>query len=235
MLWLHDRPGLLDSKGGLNAAGSSPLGWIHRFHSWDAGARSQGASARSPEIKIREALLWTFFWIAISLIFNVGVFIFAGSEKGLEFLTGYLIEKSLSVDNIFVFILIFSYFKIPARYQHKVLFWGILGALVMRAAFIFAGVALLSRLHWVIYIFGAFLVFIGIRMAFEKDKEVHPERNPVLLLFKRFLPLAPDDGSDRFFAERGGACLPHPSSSCSSSSRQRTSSSRSTPSPRYFR
>jgi len=156
------------------------------------------------EIKIREALLWTFFWIAISLIFNVGVFLFAGSEKGLEFLTGYLIEKSLSVDNIFVFILIFSYFKIPARYQHKVLFWGILGALVMRAAFIFAGVALLSRLHWVIYIFGAFLVFIGIRMAFEKDKEVHPEKNPVLLLFRRFLPIAPDDGSDRFFRRVGG-------------------------------
>ncbi len=159
------------------------------------------------EIKIREALLWTFFWIAISLIFNLGIFLFAGSEKGLEFLTGYLIEKSLSVDNIFVFVLIFSYFKVPSRFQHKVLFWGILGALVMRAAFIFAGVALLSRLHWVIYIFGAFLVFIGVRMAIGKEKEVHPEKNPVLVLLKRFLPIASDDGDDRFFRRGGGRLL----------------------------
>ncbi len=159
------------------------------------------------EIRIREALLWTLFWIVLSLLFNAGVYLFAGSEKALEFLTGYLIEKSLSVDNIFVFILIFGYFKIAAKYQHKILFWGILGALVMRAAFVFAGVALISRLHWVIYIFGAFLVYVGVRMAFEKDKEVHPEKNPVLLLFKRFVPMASEDGGDRFFRRENGRLL----------------------------
>ncbi len=162
------------------------------------------------EIKIREALLWTLFWIAISLAFNVGVFYFMGTEKALEFLTGYLIEKSLSVDNIFVFILIFSYFKVDARYQHQVLFWGIMGALIMRAAFIFAGVALITRLHWIIYVFGAFLVFIGIKMAFEKEKEIHPEKNPVLKAFKRFIPVASDYKGAKFFLRKAGRIMATP-------------------------
>lgn len=156
------------------------------------------------EIQIREALLWTLFWIGLSLLFNAGILLFEGREKALEFLTGYLIEKSLSVDNIFIFVLIFSYFKVPSKFQHKVLFWGILGALVMRAAFIFAGVALLTSLHWLIYLFGVFLVYVGIRMAFGREKEIHPERSPVLRLVRRILPVAADDGGDRFFKREGG-------------------------------
>ncbi len=162
------------------------------------------------EIKIGEALFWTVIWIVISLVFNLGIYVFMGAEKALEFLTGYLIEKSLSVDNIFVFILIFSYFKVDVRYQHEVLFWGIMGALIMRAAFIFAGVALVTRLHWVIYIFGAFLVFIGIKMAFEKEKEIHPEKNPVLRLFKRFVPVTSDYIGSRFFVRKAGRTMATP-------------------------
>jgi tellurite resistance protein TerC len=162
------------------------------------------------EIKIGEALFWTVIWIVISLVFNLGIYVFMGAEKALEFLTGYLIEKSLSVDNIFVFILIFSYFKVDVRYQHEVLFWGIMGALIMRAAFIFAGVALVTRLHWVIYIFGSFLVFIGIKMAFEKEKEIHPEKNPVLGLFKRFVPVTSDYIGSRFFVRKAGRTMATP-------------------------
>lgn len=134
-------------------------------------------------VKIREALVWSAVWIALALLFNVGVYLWRGPEQALEFFTGYLIEKSLSVDNISVFLLIFSYFHVDALYQHKVLFWGILGALIMRAIFIAAGVSLIQQIHWVIYIFGAFLILTGIKMALQKDKEIHPERNPVLQLF----------------------------------------------------
>lgn len=162
------------------------------------------------EIKIGEALFWTVIWIVISLVFNLGIYVFMGAEKALEFLTGYLIEKSLGVDNIFVFILIFSYFKVDVRYQHEVLFWGIMGALIMRAAFIFTGVALVTRLHWVIYIFGSFLVFIGIKMAFEKEKEIHPEKNPVLRLFKRFVPVTSDYIGSRFFVRKAGRTMATP-------------------------
>lgn len=162
------------------------------------------------EIKIREALLWTLFWVVLSLCFNLGVYYYMGTEKALEFLTGYLIEKSLSVDNIFVFIIIFSYFGVNPRYQHEVLFWGILGALVMRAAFIFAGITLIERLHWVIYVFGAFLVFIGVKMAFEKEKEIHPEKNPVLRLFRRLMPVAVDYSGSKFFIRKDGMLLATP-------------------------
>ena len=156
------------------------------------------------EISIREALLWTLFWIAISLIFNFGIYYYMGFNYALEFLTGYLIEKSLSVDNIFVFILIFSYFGIPSRYQHKILFWGILGAVIMRAAFIFAGVAVIQRFHWVIYLLGAFLVYIGIKMALQKNKEIHPERNPVLRAFSRFFPVDSGYKRGKFFTKNAG-------------------------------
>ncbi len=162
------------------------------------------------EATIREALLWTLFWIALSLMFNVGVYFFMGSTKALEFLTGYLIEKSLSVDNIFVFILIFSYFGTPAKYQHKVLFWGILGALVMRAVFIIAGITLIKQLHWVIYIFGVFLVYIGIKMAFEKEAEVHPEKNAVLKFVKKFMPVTSKMGDGSFFLREGGKLMATP-------------------------
>ncbi len=162
------------------------------------------------EISIKEALLWTGFWIMLSLAFNAGVYFFMGPQKALEFLTGYLIEKSLSVDNIFVFILIFSYFGIPGKYQHKILFWGILGALLMRALFIVAGITLIHYIHWVIYVFGGFLVFIGLRMAFAKEKEIHPEKNRLLRLVKKFMPVTEDMKSGKFFIRDGKTLVATP-------------------------
>jgi len=159
---------------------------------------------RAHEVTLKEALVWTGIWIALALLFALGVYSWYGPQPALEFLTGYLIEKSLSVDNIFVFVLIFSYFKVPARYQHTVLFWGILGALVMRALFIFAGIALLQRLHWIIYVFGALLILTGIKMATEKDKEIHPDKNPVLKLFRRLVPVTEDYHADRFLVKQVG-------------------------------
>jgi tellurite resistance protein TerC len=159
---------------------------------------------RAHTVRLKEALIWSGIWIALALLFALGVYFWYGPQPALEFLTGYLIEKSLSVDNIFVFVLIFSYFKVPALYQHKVLFWGILGALVMRAIFIFAGIALLQRLHWIIYVFGALLVLTGIKMAMEKDKEIHPDKNPVLRLFRRLVPVTEDYHADHFFVRRFG-------------------------------
>ena len=159
---------------------------------------------RAHEVRLKEALVWTAIWIALALLFALGVYSWYGPQSALEFLTGYLIEKSLSVDNIFVFVLIFSYFKVPARYQHKVLSWGILGALVMRVLFIFAGIALLQRLHWIIYVFGALLILTGIKMATEKDKEIHPDKNPVLKLFRRLVPVTEDYHADRFLVKQVG-------------------------------
>jgi TerC family integral membrane protein len=159
---------------------------------------------RAHEVRLKEALVWSGIWIALALLFALGVYAWYGSQPALEFLTGYLIEKSLSVDNIFVFVLIFSYFKVPARYQHTVLFWGILGALVMRAIFIFAGIALLQRLHWILYIFGALLILTGIKMATEKDKEIHPDKNPVLRLFRRLVPVTEDYHVNHFFVKQAG-------------------------------
>jgi tellurite resistance protein TerC len=159
---------------------------------------------RAHEVRLKEALVWSGIWIALALLFALGVYSWDGPQPALEFLTGYLIEKSLSVDNIFVFVLIFSYFKVPARYQHTVLFWGILGALVMRAIFIFAGIALLQRLHWILYVFGALLILTGIKMATEKDKEIHPDKNPLLKLFRRLVPVTEDYHADHFFVKQTG-------------------------------
>ena len=156
------------------------------------------------EVKFKEAILWSLVWIVLALIFNLGIYFWKGPQTGLEFLTGYLIEKSLSVDNIFVFLLIFTYFKVPSEYQHKVLFWGILGALVMRALFIATGIALIQKFHWVIYVFGAFLVLTGIKLALEKKKDIHPERNPVLKLFRRIMPVTPEYNQSRFFVRLEG-------------------------------
>ena len=152
----------------------------------------------SHDVSVREALVWSAVWMALALAFNGIVWARYGQQRALEFLTGYLIEKSLSVDNIFVFVLIFGYFRVPAPYQHKVLFWGILGALLMRAAFIAAGVTLIQRFHWVVYGFGAFLVVTGVRMAIQQDKEIHPERNPVLRLARRLVPVATEYDGGRF-------------------------------------
>jgi tellurite resistance protein TerC len=155
-------------------------------------------------IHIREALLWSGVWITLSLLFALGIYLWYGSESALEFLTGYLLEYSLSIDNIFVFLMLFTYFRVPYLHQHKVLFWGIIGAVVMRAAFIAAGVTLIQRFHWVIYIFGAFLILTGVRMATQRDKEIHPERNPVLRLFRRLMPVTENYQEGKFFVKQSG-------------------------------
>jgi tellurite resistance protein TerC len=161
-------------------------------------------------IGIKEALGWSVIWIMLSLLFNLGIYFWHGSETALEFLTGYLIEKSLSVDNIFVFLLILSYFRVPALYQHKVLFWGILGALILRTIFIATGVTLMQKFHWVIYIFGGFLIVTGIRMGLQKDKEIDPEKNPVLKLFRRWIPVTDQIEEGRFFVKTGGRYVATP-------------------------
>jgi tellurite resistance protein TerC len=156
---------------------------------------------KSHEVKIKEALIWSAVWISLALVFNYGIYVFMGEEKALEFLAGYLIEKSLSVDNLFVFIMLFTYFKVNPVYQHKVLFWGILGALIMRAAFIFAGVALITKFHWIIYIFGAFLILTGIKMLIQKEGEIAPDKNPLVRLFKKFFPVTDQMHEDKFFVK----------------------------------
>jgi tellurite resistance protein TerC len=156
----------------------------------------------SHTIKIKEALGWSAFWVLLALLFNLVIYYWRGPAVALSFLTGYLIEKSLSVDNLFVFLMIFSYFKVAPLYQHKVLFWGIVGALVMRAIFIGAGVALIQTFHWVIYVFGVFLIIIAVRMAFEEEKEIHPEKNPVLKLFRRLMPVTEDYVAGKFFIRK---------------------------------
>lgn len=161
-------------------------------------------------ISIKESLVWSVIWILVALAFNVGVYFWFGTQRALEFFTVYLVERSLSVDNLFVFLLIFSYFRIAAEYQYKVLYWGILGALVMRAVFIITGVALINTFHWMIYVFGALLVYIGIKLAFEKDKEVHPEKNPVLNLFKKFFPITHEHDDGKFMVVRAGKRLATP-------------------------
>jgi tellurite resistance protein TerC len=162
---------------------------------------------KAHEVSIREAAVWSVVWVTLSLVFNVIIYWYLGAQAGLQFLTGYLIEKSLSVDNIFVFVLIFSYFSVPAKFQHRVLFWGILGALIMRAIFIVVGAALLSTFHWVIFIFGGFLILTGIRMAFHQDEEIHPESNPVVRLFRRFMPVSPDYEGQKFFVREAAGTL----------------------------
>jgi len=161
-------------------------------------------------VSIKEALYWTGAWIVLALIFGIGVYYYMGSQTALDYYTGYLIEKSLSVDNIFVFLLVFTYFKVPDEFQHKVLFWGIFGALVMRLIFIFTGVALIERFHWIIYVFGGFLVFTGIKLAMEKDKEVHPERNPILKLVRRFFPTTKNYHGSKFFIRKMGRLIATP-------------------------
>jgi len=155
-------------------------------------------------VSFKESIAWTVVWVVLALLFNGGVWYFSGSQKALEFFTGYLIEKSLSVDNVFVFALLFSYFAVPAKYQHKVLFWGILGALVMRAIMIAAGAALIAKFTWIIYVFGAFLILTGIKMIVKREEEIHPERNPVVKGFKKLMPVTADYRGDRFFVKEGG-------------------------------
>jgi tellurite resistance protein TerC len=155
-------------------------------------------------ISVKEALIWSCVWITIALLFNVGIYFTRGPEPAVQFFTGYLIEKSLSVDNIFVFVLIFSYFAVPAQYQHRILFWGIFGALLMRGILISAGLVLLDTFHVVIYLFGAILIIAGVRMALPRSEEVHPEKNPALKLMRRFLPVTSEYEDGRFFVRRAG-------------------------------
>ncbi len=159
---------------------------------------------KSHEVSVKEALVWTFIWVFLAMIFNAIIYYWKGSQPALEFFTGYLIEKALSVDNIFVFIMVFSYFQIPAKYQHKVLFWGIIGALIMRVIFIFAGVALLEKFHFTIYIFGAFLIFTGYKMFNHSSTKINPAKNPVIRFFKRFVQITPTLHEDKFFVRTDG-------------------------------
>jgi len=154
---------------------------------------------RTHKVPVKEAVIWTLIWVTLAFIFMGLIYFDLGKVKALEFLTGYVIEYSLSVDNIFVFILIFSFFQVNENYQHKILFWGILGALIMRGIFIFAGVALINRFHWIIYIFGGFLIITGIRMLFKGEEKVEPDKNPVVKFFRKFLPVSNETHGDRFF------------------------------------
>src|SRR5688572_3521130 len=159
---------------------------------------------KAHSIKYREAWIWSGVWVTLALIFGGLVFHYQGSQRGLEFLTGYLIELSLSVDNLFVFLLIFSYFKVPARFQHRVLFWGVMGALVMRLTMIFVGAALIQRFHWIIYIFGGFLVYTGIKMFRHDDVDIHPDQNIAIRILTRFLPIVRHYDEEKFFTRVNG-------------------------------
>lgn len=164
-----------------------------------------GVFQRDPHaISIREATGWYVFWVALSIAFNVGLYFWRGQQPALEFLTGYVLEVSLSMDNVFVFAVIFGYMGVQPQFQHRVLFWGIIGALVMRAAFIAAGVALVSRFHWILYVFGVFLVITGLKLFREEKQEFHPERNPLLRLARKLFPITPGYEGASFFVVREG-------------------------------
>ena len=165
---------------------------------------------KAHEITLREAGTWSAVWISLALSFNVAILFWQGSQTALEFLTGYLIEYALSVDNIFVFVLIFTYFAVPRMYQHRLLFWGILGALAMRGLMIGVGAALIERFHWIIFVFGAFLIFTGIRMALNKGHEVEPEKNPVVNIFRRVVPVTQNYHGQHFIVRHGGKLMATP-------------------------
>lgn len=165
---------------------------------------------KSHTVTIREAAIWSVVWISLALLFNLCIYLLRGPDDALQFLTGYLIEKSLSVDNIFIFVLIFTSLSVPAAYQHRVLFWGVLGALVMRGLLILAGSALLETFHWIFYLFGAFLVITGARMVIQREKEVQPEESPVLRLVRRLVPVTETYEKERFFVRRAGKLMVTP-------------------------
>jgi tellurite resistance protein TerC len=158
-----------------------------------------GIGGREHEPSRREALLWSAGWIGLALMFNAGVYVYYGAETGIEWTTGYLIEKALSIDNIFVFVVIFSYFAVPSALQHRVLFWGILGALATRAVFILVGGTLIAKFHWMIYVFGAVLLATGVKLLLQRETKMDPGSNPVVRLFSRFFPIASGYDGERFF------------------------------------
>jgi tellurite resistance protein TerC len=155
-------------------------------------------------VSLKEAGVWSCVWVGLALVFNFGIYYLWGQEKALEFLTGYVIEKSLSVDNLFVFLMIFQYFNTPNQYQHRILFWGIVGALILRAIFIATGSALLSNFHWMIYVFGGFLIVTGIKMFMQGDEKIEPEKNPVVRLFQRLMPVTHSYHGQSFFISKDG-------------------------------
>lgn len=165
---------------------------------------------RAHEIRFREALVWVALWVGLALAFNLGVWQFLGGREALRFFTAYVVEEALSVDNLFVFLVLFGYFGVPAACQHRVLFWGIVGAMLMRASFLFAGTALIRQFHWVLYLFGAFLVFTGLKLAVSRGGEVRPERNPLVRLARRLFPVTPEFAGSRFFVLREGRRLATP-------------------------
>lgn len=165
---------------------------------------------RAHVVGIREAAAWYSVWLALALLFAAGVFLWLGRDKGLEFVTSYTVELSLSIDNVFVFLVIFAEFGIPARYQHRVLFYGILGALVMRGIFIGAGVALLDQFNWLVYLFGAFLLFTAVRLALRRDREADPRRNPIVRVARRWFRISSDYDEQRFFTRRNGVLMATP-------------------------
>jgi tellurite resistance protein TerC len=169
---------------------------------------------RSHEIGVREALKWSAVWIGLALLFNVGIYFLFDRELAVQFLTGYLIEKSLSVDNLFVFIMVFAFFKIEQKFQHKILFWGILSALVFRAIFILVGVTLVEKFSWIIWVFGVFLIFTGVKMLFSKENDINPEKNPVLKFIKKLFPVTDRMDSGKFFIKESAKRLITPLFMC---------------------
>jgi tellurite resistance protein TerC len=155
-------------------------------------------------VGVREAIWWSIMWVGLAFFFNVGVYFALGEGPAVEFLTAYLVEKSLSVDNLFVFLMVFAFFRVPPQFQHRVLFWGIVGALAMRAAFIFAGVALIGRFHFTVYILGAFLIIGGVKMLFQNDSPMDPERNLLVRVMRRFLPVVKDFQGDKLLVKQAG-------------------------------
>ena len=190
----------------MNAMGSSTWLWVGfsvfilLMLSLDLGLLNRKAHT----IKYKEAATWSVVWVSLALIFAGLVFYYQGTTRGLEFVTGYLIELSLSVDNLFVFLLIFSYFKVPAKFQHRVLFWGVMGALVMRLTMIFVGAALINRFHWIIYIFGAFLVYTGVKMFRQEELDIQPEDNPLVRLVTSYIPITRHYEEQKFFTRVNG-------------------------------
>jgi tellurite resistance protein TerC len=159
---------------------------------------------KAHEVKFKEALAWSIVWISLALLFNLGIYRWFGTEKALEFLTGYLIEKALSVDNVFVFLVLFTFFAVRKEHQHRVLFWGVLGALVMRGVFIALGATLLARFHWIIYVFGVFLVFTAVKLILHRNEEMHPERLPIYKLFRRWVPSVDEYHGAQFTVVQNG-------------------------------
>lgn len=169
-----------------------------------------GMNRKAHIISFRHALAWSILWVSLSLAFNVGIYVFLGKTKALEFFTGYIIEKSLSVDNLFVFIMIFGYFKIRGEHQARILKWGIIGALILRALFIFTGIELLTAFHWMFYLFGALLLFTAWKMAFGAEEEVHPDKNLLVRLARRLFPFTKRVRGDWFFTRRNGLWVASP-------------------------